>query len=485
MNLGEDALLARLEALLGAAHVDAADGVEVLGETFGPAAAAAQPALARVRPDSVEALQALVGLAGEAGLALWLTPNACANGAHFGNPGKRALLVDLSRMNRIVDLDAASACALVEPGVSFAELRAHIETDGLPLWVDCDANGAHSVAGSIAARAFGYTPYGDRTLMQCGAEVVMADGGLMRTGMGALPGNDTWQLFKYNFGPYLDGLFSRSDFAAVAKIGLWLMPAPPAFHPFRVSLPDLAAVAAAVELLRPLRISMVVPNTLVIADAGSERALARAAGIDVGDVCLRKPWHLYGALYGLPENVAFAWRDLERALAALPGAELTTPATGSGEPLWEARSGLMRGRPAYHHGAPEPDRCVWFAASAPLEGDAARAMHTLVAETCAAHTAGFRASFALTWRTCLLQVEVPYHGTGGAPSDATADYATARSAALACAHALAGAGFPVTHDSADLTGPIGAGQTGAGLSGLLRRIGNTLDPQGVFGQRAG
>jgi hypothetical protein len=43
----------------------------------------------------------------------------------------------------------------------------------------------------------GYTPYGDHFMMHCGMEVVLPNGEVIRTGMGALPNNNTWQLFPY------------------------------------------------------------------------------------------------------------------------------------------------------------------------------------------------------------------------------------------------------------------------------------------------
>lgn len=73
-------------------------------------------------------------------------------------------------------------------------------------------------------------------MMHSGLEVVLANGELLRTGMGALPapksetanatklheepGNKCWQLFPYGFGPYNDGLFSQSNLGIVTKLGL-------------------------------------------------------------------------------------------------------------------------------------------------------------------------------------------------------------------------------------------------------------------------
>lgn len=73
-------------------------------------------------------------------------------------------------------------------------------------------------------------------MMHCGLEVVLPNGDLVRTGMGALPdpnadrrlrpdqqqGNKCWQLFNYRFGPYNDGIFSQSALGIVVKMGIWV-----------------------------------------------------------------------------------------------------------------------------------------------------------------------------------------------------------------------------------------------------------------------
>ena len=40
----------------------------------------------------------------------------------------------------------------------------------------------------------GYTPYGDHSAMQCGLEVVLPPGEVVRTGMGAQADSPAWQL---------------------------------------------------------------------------------------------------------------------------------------------------------------------------------------------------------------------------------------------------------------------------------------------------
>ena len=58
----------------------------------------------------------------------------------------------------------------------------------------------------------------------CGLEVVLANGEVLRTGMGAMPNSEVWHQYKYGFGPLVDGLFSQSNFGIVTRMGLWLMP---------------------------------------------------------------------------------------------------------------------------------------------------------------------------------------------------------------------------------------------------------------------
>ena len=111
-------------------------------------------------------------------------------------------------------------------------------------------------------------------MMHCGLEVVLPDGSLIRTGMGALPNpradntkppheqepNESWQLFNYGFGPYNDGMFTQSSLGIVVKMGVWLMPNPGGYQAYMITFPRDDDLKQIVEILRPLRIAMIIQN---------------------------------------------------------------------------------------------------------------------------------------------------------------------------------------------------------------------------------
>lgn len=114
-----------------------------------------------------------------------------------------AVVIDLGRrMNRILDINPDNCTCLVEPGVTYFALYEEIQARGFKnLWVDVPDIGGGSVLGNALDRGVGYTPYGDHWMMHSGMEIVLPTGEVIRTGMGALPGNNSWQLFPYGFGP--------------------------------------------------------------------------------------------------------------------------------------------------------------------------------------------------------------------------------------------------------------------------------------------
>ncbi|MBC2779126.1 FAD-binding oxidoreductase [Parasphingopyxis marina] len=223
---------------------------------------------AALQPNSVEQVQAIVRLANEHKIPLWTSSQGRNNG--YGGAAPRiagSVVLNLRRLNRVIDIDEESAFALIEPGVRFFDLYDAIQTSGAKLWMSVPDLGWGSVIGNTCDHGVGYTPTGDHVAHQCGMEVVLPDGSLLRTGMGAMQGNKAWQVHKRGFGPSLDGIFMQSSLGIVTKMGVWLMPRPECYMPGWLTVGKEEDFPAMIDALRPLLIEGVIPNQPMIYNA--------------------------------------------------------------------------------------------------------------------------------------------------------------------------------------------------------------------------
>ncbi|SDI47916.1 FAD-binding oxidoreductase [Pseudomonas panipatensis] len=225
---------------------------------------------------SVEEIQAVLKICHKYGIPVW----PISTGRNFGYgtalpavPGQ--LLLDLRKMNKIIHIDPELGTALVEPGVTYAQLHAYLAEHKIPLWLSVPGPGPLvGPVGQTLIRGEGYTAYAEQFSSCCGMEVVLADGQVVRTGLGGIEGTSAWQTNKYGYGPYLDGIFSQSNFGIVTKLGLWLMPAPESYEVFTIGFPAYSDLEKAVEMGRRLKLSETVRSPLLIASTATGMALA-------------------------------------------------------------------------------------------------------------------------------------------------------------------------------------------------------------------
>ncbi|MCJ2181808.1 FAD-binding oxidoreductase [Novosphingobium sp. 1949] len=204
-------------------------------------------------PETVEEIQALVRIAAEHKVPLW----PISRGKNLGYGGSApelagSVVLDLSRMKKI-EYDEANGTVLLEPGVGFYDLYDFLQARGMKHWLSTPGNAWGSVVGNALDRGVGYTPYGENTSKICGMEVVLADGSVVRTGMGALAGSPTWQLYRYGFGPAWDQMFVQSNFGIVTKMGLWLMPEPESLMGMDLEFDSPEDLGPLIDALGPLR----------------------------------------------------------------------------------------------------------------------------------------------------------------------------------------------------------------------------------------
>jgi 4-cresol dehydrogenase (hydroxylating) flavoprotein subunit len=211
-----------------------------------------QPSAA-IAPASAEQVRAVVRIANQYKVPLW----PISRGKNFGYGGaapvmKGAVVLDLSRMKKI-EVDVENGTVLLEPGVGFFDLYDYLQERKIPLWLSVPGNSWGSVAGNALDRGVGYTSYGDHAARICGLEVVLPDGDLVRTGMGAMAGNPSWQLYKPGFGPSWDSLFCQSNFGIVTRLGLWLMPEPESVQGLDFEFDKPGDLEWAIDTIMPLR----------------------------------------------------------------------------------------------------------------------------------------------------------------------------------------------------------------------------------------
>ncbi|MCW3838243.1 FAD-binding oxidoreductase [Sphingomonas canadensis] len=322
-------------------------------------------ASAAVAPANVEEVQAVVRAANQARMPIY----PISTGKNLGYGGSAPALsgscvVDLKRLDRVLDIDEDNASVLVEPGVSYFDLYREIRAAGAKLWIDCPDPGWGSPIGNALDRGGGYTraQFRNHFDAHCGMEVVLPSGELLRTGMGAMPGAKTWQQYKPGFGPWIDGLFSQSNFGIVTKMGFWMMPEPEACLIGRIYADRYEDLPALVRILTHLENAGIVNGMPGLGSPLLQRRVPAdpqgdnpngAAPVDqalhdafyAGDSALiadrvrqtgRACWSALVKFYGPEKLVRLQWQIAKRHFAAIPGARAGKPEI-YGFPLTDAQ----------------------------------------------------------------------------------------------------------------------------------------------------
>jgi 4-cresol dehydrogenase (hydroxylating) len=424
-------------AIVGADHV--VDDPEVLRRVATATFATRTRVPLIVRPASRAEVQACMRLASARRQAVYVVSSGRNWGYGSSVPSADGcILLDLGRMNAIVDFSEDLAYVTVEPGVTQGQLYDYLRSRGSRLWLD--ATGASpdcSLIGNTMERGFGHTPYGDHFAHVCGLEVVLPSGDCFDTGSARFPTAPTGPVYRWGLGPALDGLFTQSNFGIVTRMTVWLMPAPECFEAFFFRCDDEHALAAVVDALRPLRLDGTLRSASHIGnDYKVLNGIRQYPWAETGGATPLKPelmrsfrrdlrfgaWNGSGGLYGTRRQVKEARRLLKERLGgavtrleflsdgklrlARRFARLSRLVTSwdltAALDLVEPVYGLMRGVPtpapmasAYWRkrtpppadADPDRDGCglLWCAPVAPLEGRHAAELTQLCSETLLGH----------------------------------------------------------------------------------------------------
>lgn len=480
---------------------------------------------AMVRPATRDEVVACVRVANDHGVPLYPFSSGRNWGYGSRSPVRDGVLLDLSRLNRIVDFDERLAYVTVEPGVTQRQLFEFLRARNSGLWMD--ATGASpdcSIVGNTMERGFGHTPMGDHAGNACALEVVLPTGDVVETGFGRYPGARAGALGRAGVGPSIDGLFFQSNLGVVTRMTVWLMPAPERFSAFFFSCQAEDGLVPLIDALRPLRLNGTLRSVVHVGNDYKVIAATRrypwedARGqtpmpADVREQ-LRKSlgigsWNGSGGLYGTKAQVKDARAQLRRALAgrvrALQFVDDRTIAlmerfAGPASMVtgWDVRQTLKVLRPVYNllKGTPtdaslesaywrkrgdmpvdlnpDRDRCglLWCSPVLPNTGEDAAAVARIANETLHAH--GFEAQMSIslaTERSLTCVITVSYDR----------DVPGEDERALACYHLLLerliARGYPpyrLTVRSMEYSA------TNPGYTALMARMKTLLDPNEIL-----
>ena len=172
-----------------------------------------------IRPGNRERLAAAVKKLTSNGFAVVPRGGGMSYTGGYTAQGARSVLIDLSRLNRILAVSAEDLYVTVECGVTWRQLNETLAPLGLRSAFLGTFSGAVATVGgglSNGALFFGTARYGTAADNLLSLEVVLADGSTLRTGQGGF--RNVEKPFYRTYGPDLSGLFCHDCGAFGIKV---------------------------------------------------------------------------------------------------------------------------------------------------------------------------------------------------------------------------------------------------------------------------
>jgi glycolate oxidase len=182
------------------------------------------------------------------------------------------VVLDVSRMNRIISLDPVEQIAVVQPGVLNAEVNAAAREHGLFYAPDPASTAICSIGGNIATNAGGMwcAKYGVTRESVLSLKVVLPDGRILRTGRNTIKGVTGYDLNALMIG-------SEGTLGIVVEATLRLRPRPVQTATVAAYFPDVERAAQAASAIIAARLQ---PSVLELMDGPTLGAVDAAHGTD-------------------------------------------------------------------------------------------------------------------------------------------------------------------------------------------------------------
>ncbi len=191
-------------------------------------------------------------------------------------PQQGGIVLDMSRMNRILAISIEDRQVIVQPGVVFDDLNHELAVTGFFFPPNPASGKVATIGGNVATNAGGVkgAKYGTTRDYVLDLEVVLADGSILHTGaktMKCVSGYDLTRLF----------VGSEGTLGVVTEISLKIDPQPKASVTCTATFDSLPQAGTAVSAIMR---SGIVPSVLELMDSSSLQAVNQATDLDLPEV---------------------------------------------------------------------------------------------------------------------------------------------------------------------------------------------------------
>jgi glycolate oxidase len=188
-------------------------------------------------------------------------------------PTAGGVVLDMCRMNKILDIRIADRLAVVQPGVVYGDLEKALAAFGFFFPPDPASGKVCTIGGNAATNAGGIrgAKYGVTRDYVLSLQVVLPDGRVLRTGSGCIKSASGYDLTRLFVG-------SEGTLGVITEITLKISPKPLAFT---TSLAMFASLRDAGQAVSDIMHSGIVPSVLEVFDTNAVHVLRERTSISL------------------------------------------------------------------------------------------------------------------------------------------------------------------------------------------------------------
>jgi 4-cresol dehydrogenase (hydroxylating) len=246
----------------------------------------------------------------------------------------RVVILDMSALKNI-DFDQELGLITLEPGVTQQKLSDYLKNIGDQFMVPVTGAGPDcSLVGNAIERGYGITPYTDHFGAVTAFKGFWGSGLEYCSAINALDQTDDKTVdktFKWGLGPYLDGLFTQSNFGIVTSMTIRLARKPKKFISFIIQVPSDSELEKAIPLIRKvLRDYEGIVGSINLMDKrrvlsmfadnptpGEHKVMSDAAIERLSKEQQTPSWTIMGSIYGTKGISTTAKREIKKIFSKI------------------------------------------------------------------------------------------------------------------------------------------------------------------------